>query len=197
MELSSDWKLILTDSNPRIVHARGCEYIKDWIVDGSLEIPKLRPDKHNVCHTCAYLAFTTLGAKDYVENVTTYKRIFKDVPIFILKELFTKKRAKCFIRGSRVYFEMKQDLFYVDFTYDDVHLYHANYCVRKRENGQFCEKGGYHEHKINGHEMKNALYYLMYYDFEKAKSGHEKKRKKRVRMTLSEYDPELYGFTDA
>lgn len=196
MELSPDWKLIMTESAPRIVHARGCDHIKDWVVDGSLELYKVRPNKHNICRTCEYLVYITIGAKDYNENLKTYKKIFRNVPPKILRCLFVEKRAKCKIVGERIYFKIKQDIFYIDYSYDDIHLYHGNYKVTKRENGKNSDKSGYHEHHLTGpdrHTMKGAIDYLAFYDFEKATEVHKKKRKKD-RMTLSEYDPELYGF---
>lgn len=199
MELSPDWKLIMTDSSHRIVHARGCDYIKNWVVDGDLELFKLRPNKHNICRTCEYLAYTTIGAKDYVENLRVYKRIFKDVSPSLLKYLFVEKRAKCSVNGNRIYFNVKQDIFYIDFSYDEIHLYHANYKVLKREAGEKFEKSGYHEHVLKRYRrvtMSDAIEYIAYYDYNKASESHKKERKKRPKMTLSEYDPELYGFKD-
>jgi len=194
MELSEDWKLIITDSSPRIVHARGCDYIKDWVVDGSLELYKVRPEKHKICRTCENLVYATIGAKDYNKNLKTYKRIFKDVPPKTLRYLFEKRHAKCKIIGERIYFKIKQDVFYIDFSFNEVRLFHANYKVAKREQGKDFGQGGYHEHNLSGYEMKDALEYLAFYDFDKATEVHKKKRK-RPRMTLSEYDPELYGFS--
>lgn len=199
MELSKDWKLIMTDSKPRLVHARGCEIIKDWSVDGSLEIPKVRPNKHKICKACEYLVYTTIGAKDYVENARVYKKVFKDVPANLLKNLFVEKRAKCFVNGKRIYFSIKQDIFYIDFQFDDIHLYHGNYRVIKRERGEDFTKSGYHEHRLKARgpaSMKDAIEHLTFYDYSSAEKVHKKERKKRVRMTLSEYDPELYGFKD-
>ena len=197
--LSKDWKLIMTDSENHIVHARGCDYIANWTVDRDLELHKLKPGKHNICRSCKYLVYATLGATDYVENVKTYKRIFKGVPIRILKLLFVEKRAKCQVFGDRVYFRVKNDCFYIDFSYDVVRLFHGNYSVSTRESGQdHFERGGYHEHKIKAMDepcMKDALREIANYNYEAAEVWHKKKRKKRA-MTLSEYDPELYGFKD-
>jgi len=200
MELSKNWKLVITQSKLRIVHARGCDYIKDWNASGLTELTKVKPNKNNICKCCEYLVYLTIGAKDYNENLKTYKRIFKDVPVTMLKELFVTKRAKCSITGHRVYFTIKEDTFYVDFEYDDIHLYHNNYKVLKREQGEESFVSGYHEHKIETNSefptMSDAIRYLNFYDYKKAKSSHIKTRKKKPKMLLSEYDPELYGFTD-
>ncbi len=198
MELSPEWKLIITNPPNQIVHARGCEHIKDWVVDGTSELFKVRPNRHNICKTCEYLVYTTIGAKDYVKNAGIYKKIFKNVPVASLRYLFVEKKAKCFVNGSKVYFSIKQDIFYIDFEFDEIHLYHGNYLVKKRELGEAFFKTGYHEHtlKPRGATMKDAIEYLAFYDYDHAEKVHKKERKKRVRMTLSEYDPELYGFKD-
>jgi len=195
--LSKDWKLIMTDSNNHIVHARGCDHIANWVIDRDLELYKLRPNKHNICRCCKYLVYTTLGATDYVANVSVYKRIFKSVPNRILKELFVDKKAKCQIYGDRVYFKVKGDSFYIDFSYDTIRLFHGNYKVSARESGRddyAC--GGYHEHKIGFPKieptMKDALRAIASYNYKDAEAVHKKNRKKKTRMILSEYDPESY-----
>ena len=196
MELSKDWKLIYTDGSPRLVHARGCDRIKDWVVDGSLEIQKFRPDKQIPCKTCERLIYFTIGAKDYLENLCTYKTVFKDVPVSLLRQMFVNKKIKCQINGHCIYFRNKKDLFYIDLEFGDVRLYHKNYQVRKRESDKPSDKSGYHEHKLNiaADPLCDALSQIAYYDFNEAKEVHEKNRKKRPRMTLSEYDPQYYGF---
>lgn len=205
-KLSSDWKLIMTNSTPRIIHARGCEYIKNWNIDGLLEIYKFRPEKHHICRHCEYLAYTTIGAKDYAQNCAVYKKQFKDVPVRLLKQLFVEKRAKCFVNGNRIYFIIKNDSFYVDFNLDEIHLYHANYKVLKRELNQDSFQGGYHEHKLPNPKissrrqktvtMTDAIKDLCFYEYKNAEKVHKQNRKKKPKITLSEYDPELYGFTD-
>ena len=75
--LNKDWRLVMTLGGSRIVHARGCDFIKDWDINGCQELLKLKPMKHKLCPQCSKLAITTLGAVDYVENLPKYKRFFK------------------------------------------------------------------------------------------------------------------------
>ncbi len=197
--LPQDWKLLITGGNPRIVHARGCEHIRDWREEGSEPLPKLRPQKHNICKVCEGLAYVTVGAKDYVENLAKYKQVCAGVSPAVLKELFVENRAKSTIIGSRLYLTVKDDRWFIDFSLGDVRLFHNNYRIirRERKKGDFSDPG-YHEHSIRGRSdrMQKAFENILGYDYEEAEKAHKKKRKKRPRVILSEYDPEAYGFKD-
>lgn len=197
MDLSANWKLIITSSIPRIIHARGCDHIKDWIVDGTCEINKVRT-KHNICKKCRYLVYLTIGATDYINNLSLYKSLFNNIDPNKLKELFMQKKATCFFNGERIYFKVKHDTFYIDFRFNEIHLFHANYCVNKRDHNEYLLKGGYHEHKLKNKvpTFNDAILYILFYDYKKAKEVHKKNRKKKIKLKLSEYDPETYGFKD-
>ncbi len=197
--LSKDWKLLITCGNPKIVHARGCEFIKDWSAEGSEELTKLKPQKHNICKICEGLAYATIGAKDYADNVSKYKQIFTGVKADILKELYVNSRAKTQISGNKLYLAVKSDRWYIDFSYDEICLFHNNYKVSRRERKDTDFSAvGYHEHSIKGKtgRMQTALQSIIDYCYEEAEKVHKEKRKKKPKILLSEYDPEAYGFSD-
>ncbi len=200
---SEDWKLLITYGTPRTVHARGCEYIKDWSIYGTEELKKLKPEKHYICPICAGLCYTSIGAKDYVENLNAYKKLFISgdfgkINPDLLKDFYHTNKAKTKIFGNKLYVHLKQDDWYIDTSLNEIRLYHNNYRVANRERGKECDEAGYHEHILPRGErtLADAIKAIIRYDFDKATKAHKKKRDKRPRMTFSEYDPESWGFTD-
>lgn len=202
---SSEWKTLITYGIPRTVHARGCDYIKDWSIYGTEELKRIKPSKHHLCPVCAGLCYATMGAKDYIENLATYKKLFLDenylggVPADILKTFYYTNKAKTYIYNTRLYIHMKQDDWYIDTAFGQVKLYHNNYRVSERSRGGDVIESGYHEHFLQKGEAKPlaaAIKSIIRYNFEQAEKAHKKKRDKRPKMTFSEYDPESYGFTD-
>jgi len=200
---SEDWKLLITYGSKRTVHARGCDYIKDWSIDGTEELRKLKPEKHYMCPICAGLSYASIGAKDYVQNIAAYKRLFlnKDtfggVPTEVLRDLYYTNKGKTYIRGNKLYIHVKQDDWYIDTEYGQVKLYHNNYRVSDRERGKNHEEPGYHEHFLQKGErqpLATAIKSIIRYNFDEAEKAHKKKRNKRPKMTFSEYDPESWGF---
>lgn len=200
---SKNWRLLITYGVPRTVHAKGCDYIKDWSVYGTEELSKLRPEKHYLCPVCAGLSYATLGAKDYNENLRMYKQLFINpdtyggVPVDVLKELYYTNKAKTYICGTKLYIHVKQDDWFIDTNLGQIRLFHNNYRVSDRSRGKEHVEPGYHEHLLPRGEKKtlsNAIKSILRYNYEEAEKAHKKKRDKRPKMTFSEYDPEAWGF---
>ncbi len=195
--ITNDWKLVIACAPPRLVHARGCDYIKNWKLENTEIVSKLKPQKQWICKACEGLAYVTVGAKDYVKNLYKYKILFKDVSPKVLKTFFLKNKGKTEIVGEKLYIQTRTDNWYIDFSFDDIRLFHNNYQVSKRERTSSpCYAAGYHEHTVYrpGNRLQNALEAIIGYDYSEAEKRHIRKRKKVSKMTLSEYDPEAYGF---
>lgn len=197
-EISSDFQLIQTIGGKKFVHARGCPIITDWDVNGCRELREYKP-KLNVCPTCKKYIWITIGASDYAERWKQYKSLFEKASERIVYTLFVEKKATCFWHGNRLFIHCKDDEWYLDYSYEEIRLYHNNYNIKERNKTGENIGGGYHEHELDNElksaKLNNALRQIVKYDFEEADKVHRKKRVESLgRRTFSEFDPEYYGF---
>ena len=191
-----DWKLMEPKGGKKIIHARGCEYIKDWDMAGCRPILKYNPKKHTVCKSCSKLVYATFGAKDYVKNIENYRRILGIAPESIVKSLYVDCKAKTQIVGDKFYIKCRKDNWYIDFGLNDIRLFHNNYNIKQRLEGEGDWTAiGYHEHtlkdQIDKFKLGEALLHITQYDF-KEKHHEPRVKKKEHKMTFSEYDEEYY-----
>jgi len=199
--ISKDWKLVQAVGGKKLIHARGCSFIADWELDGCREIVEFKPNKMKPCPTCGKLVFITLGAKDYVKNVTRYKAIFLQSGIMMdsIISFFRDSRAKVQLFGDRLFVHCRKDDWYIDLSLGECHLYHNNYRIQQREaDGNFDDKG-FHEHPLRKEtqveRLNEAMRHISGYRYEEAEKAHAKKRKPRMTFTqYDESDPEYYGF---
>jgi len=198
--ISIDWRLMQAIGGKKLVHARGCDFIKDWELDGCREITEFKPNRMKPCPTCGKLVFVTLGAKDYVKNVAKYKAIFlqSGVTIDTIIGFFRDSRAKTQVFGDKLFIHCRKDDWYIDLSLGECHLYHNNYQVQKREQDAVFDSKGYHEHDLKNEtqaqRLNEALRQISAYRYEKAEKAHAKRRKPK--MTFDEYDQEYWGFKD-
>lgn len=192
----------------RMVHAVGCPWIADWTIDSCEPVDKLKPGKMKLCPTCKKMILTSQMAKDYQKHKRQYLKLYKEFNISdtVLESLCKQAKAKIELRNKVLYIHSKQDDWYIDFNYGDVHLYHNNYHVNERSNGinnAFAK--GFHEHDLRCRELCDnpeafayeALRQIIKYDYKKADNVHKAKRreKKASRMVFSELDAEYWGFS--
>ncbi len=208
-KINDDWKLIITNGTKRIVHAKGCSHIKDWNITGCDELTKFKPSKHFACPLCVRLCYATLGAKDYDKKYKAYEDFLKLLPLSLVKRFYHENKAKTIIVGKKLYVQMRDDNWYIDFEYG-VALFHNNYNIRQRNSGDEWSSIGYHEHELfslsNTEKFKEAIRQICKYDYEIAKSVHnERRQNRRAKVKLyrksfgkieidEKYDPEFYGF---
>ena len=191
LPISKNWKLIATIGGKKMVHARGCEFIRDWDVNGCYEVTKLKPQKQKLCPQCSKVALATLGAKDFLENLPRYKKFFENISYSAISQLYYENKAKTEWVGDRLYIQCNLDNWYVDFTYN-VRLFHNDYNMKQRDAGESFDVLGYHEHEVsNG---TDAFKQIAKYRYKEASKVHAKKRNSRPRTTFSELDPEYWGF---
>jgi len=195
--ISKDWKLIQSIGGKKLVHARGCSFIADWELDGCKEVKEFKPKNMKPCPTCGKMVFVTLGAKDFAKNALRYKKIFESVPTELIVKFFRDSHAKVSLFGDKLYIHCRQDDWYIDLSFDEVHLFHNNYKVRKRELGDHFAEVGFHEHELekttSAAKLIEAIKEIDMYRFEKAEQVHARQRKKKTKMTFSEYDEEYWG----
>ncbi len=193
---TEDWKLMETKGGAHVVHARGCSMTEDWDISGCREVNKYKRDKHKICKCCANLVYLTVGAKDYIKNLDRYKKHLNGASRNLLEYMFIDKRAKCEFYGEKLYIKCKADNWYIDFSLDDVRLFHNNYNTKSRDNNDWVA-AGYHEHDIYGEakedKLRTMLYQISHYDYDEASKNHEAKRKARPKVTFKDLDAEYYS----
>lgn len=214
-----EWTLAKQIGGDQLIHARGCDLTKAWDSSGMREVFSFEPNDP-LCKCCEKLTYITLGAKDYPKQYENYKKQLIFVPIATLKLLFKKNHATCFYRpdsvmGDKMYIHCREDDWYIDFSDDDIKLYHNNYSVRARERGErsFMEPG-YHLEKLksdkNVGKINEALLKIARYNFEAATEiHHTQNTKKKPSITMEDLekwygddnpeddpyiDPSYYGF---
>lgn len=190
---TKNWKLCITIGGSKMVHARGCEFTKDWDINGCTELVKLKPTKHKLCPKCSKLAIITLGANDYIENLQKYKRFLEDATYGALYSFYYENKAKTRFVGDKLYVQCNQDNWYIDFSLEP-RLFHNNYNMKQRDSGENWTSLGYHEHDLKTGAINEALRKISDYRYKEASKAHEKKRNSKQRMTFSELDPEYWGF---
>lgn len=207
LPISPNWRLTISTGENRIVHAHGCSFINDWDISGCEEIKKFKPGKHNPCPTCARLCYATLGAKDYDKNYKSYQKLLNTISVNLVKRLYSDSRAKTQLIGKKLFLQMKEDNWYIDFSFG-VQLFHNNYNMKERESGESWTSIGFHEHELHASSdsdrFAEAIRNICDYDYQIAEEKHKEKRRKRkahnkeIRKTFNtldaEYDPEYYGF---
>lgn len=207
--LSPNWKLIQSKGAKKVVHARGCPYIKDWTIEGVTEIANFRPGKQNTCKHCEKLAYVTMGAKDYHKKFNAYRTIFDKIPLETVA-YFYKKHAKTTFQNDKLYVQCHKDNWYIDLSLGEVHLFHNNYAVNRRngtsEQTSTWQALGYHEHPLNQSVdnvtlLNDCLLEIADYKYEKAMDIHNKNRKKKAIKRFSDLDNydeytdlKVYGF---
>lgn len=191
--ISREWKTIQQMGGGRLVHARGCDYIRNWNMEGCQEI-NFRPGKQKCCKYCEKLAYISLGARDYAKKWQTYKKVFNRIPLYTIQLLFAKKHAKTIVNNGKIYIKCGKDNWYIDLSLDEVHLFHNNYEVNKRQKSEDWSMIGYHEHELASEEnigkLNEALLQIARYKFEKAVDVHSERRKERRKnaVTFADYD---------
>lgn len=191
--ISRDWKTIQQLGGGRLIHARGCDFIKDWSMDGCQEV-NFRPGKQKCCRYCEKLAYISLGARDYAKKWAVYKKIFNRVPLYTVQMLFNKKHAKTIVNNGKLYIKCQKDNWYIDLSLGEVHLFHNNYAVNKRSSSDDWASVGYHEHELVSEsevgKLNEALLQIAKYKFEKAIEVHAEVRKQNRKdaVTFADYD---------
>jgi len=204
-EISKNFKLVREIGGSRIVHARGCESIRNYCVDGMEEISEYRPGKMRPCAHCERYVFVANAAKDYVEHIREYHEIFDKLSICSVRRLFKKSRRHMDLEiiGQRLYMRVDRERWYIDISLlaiGEVRVFHNNYNITKRDNDDAAwTEVGYHEHQLKGRyetQIEEAIMQAASYDYEKAKEAHKAKQKNNRRVTFSELDAEYWGFSD-
>lgn len=199
-EITKDTILIRTLGGNHIVHAIGCPYIADWDIDGCEPIARFKPDKMATCPMCKRMAYTSIGAKDYAKHRKDYERIFTEFKVSanLIADFVQAGRAKMTLINNIMYVHAKQDDWYIDFNYGDVHLFHNNYRANARsaeDDNAFIK--GYHEHTLAAEAPNDKAYeairQIIKYDYRTAEKVH--KKKKKPKMKFSELDAEYWGFS--
>lgn len=191
--ISRDWTTIQQLGGSRLIHARGCDFIRNWSMEGCQEI-NFRPGKQKCCRYCEKLAYISLGARDYAKKWQVYKKIFNKVPLYTVQLLFNKKHAKTVVNNGKIYIRCGKDNWYIDLSLGEVHLFHNNYSVNKRSHDEDWSMIGYHEHELisedNVGKMNESLMQIAKYKFENATEHHEEKRaaKRKTAVRFSDYD---------
>lgn len=208
-EISKDFRFLQEVGGQRYVHARGCSILGHYDMNhyGLVEVPKFVPSRMKGCPRCYKRLCLASVATDYIDNLKRYD-IFSEVNSNLIYSFcFTKGnkvKSKVHINfvGDRLYISYQGEDWYIDtslFSLDEIHFFHNNYNVRKRERGESNNQSGFHEHEIPNRENMTAamqieycLNYISTYDFKEATVAHKKKRKKS-HISVSKYDPEYYG----
>lgn len=204
IHISKDFKLVQSIGGAKLIHARGCDFIKNWDLDGFREIKDFKPNRMKPCPTCGKLVFVTLGAKDYVKNMPRYKALFlhKSVAIETLITFFRDSHSKVQLFNDKLYIHCRKDDWYIDLSLGECHLYHNNYRIRTTDKKERYDAKGFHEHplkkELQMERLNEALRHISGYRYEEAEKVHAKKS--RPKMTFveydGEYDPEAWGFRD-
>ncbi len=198
---SENWKLMMPKGGQKIVHARGCEYVKNWDMSGCIEVHSYNPKKQVVCRTCAKLVYTTLGAEDFIENKDKYNEFYALASDGAIYRLYVEAKAKTHIYGNKLYIKCRQDNWYLDFTdgISQMKIYHNNYNVKERAKGEDWAAIGYHEHElvsdVPSGRLNEALNAIYNYDYKKSHEAKEtnSSKKSKASMTFSEYDEQYSG----
>ena len=195
-----NWKLMEPKGGKKIIHARGCEYTKDWDMNGCRELYKFNPKKHIPCKCCTNAIYATAGAKDFNQNIKKYYKMLEKVSNKTVYNLYIENNAKSIIRGERLYIRCHEDNWYIDFSLGEIKLFHNNYNIKKRSASENWEVIGYHEHDLipldYTDRLNEAMHLIANYNFSKAMKRHSEKKKAKYHMTFSEYDAEYYGLKE-
>ena len=199
-EITKDTVLVRAKGGSRILHVVGCDIISDWTLDGCEAVQKVKFNKMKLCQNCQRLIYTSQGAKDFKKKRKEYENLYKkfSIPSSIISALFINAKAKTEIKNDTIYITSKRDNWYIDYRFNEVHLYHNNYRIGERMTNMnsFAVDKGFHEHELyattNNQKFIEALKQIIKYDFKKANAVH--KKKKKPKMKFSELDQEYWGF---
>ena len=197
--ITKDTTLIRTIGGKRMVHAIGCPWIQNWNIDGCEPISKLKPAKMKICPVCRRMVFTSIAAKDFQKHRKEYEKFYNDFSVSstVLEDLIQRGKAKMEIRNEKLYISSKEDDWYIDFRFGEIHLWHNNYSVNDRaKQGVNIVDKGFHEHVLRSKKPNEQVYeafrQIIKYDFKKATNVHKKKRNPKIKF--SELDNEYWGF---
>ena len=194
MEEIKNAHLIRTIGGKRMVHIVTCPYIQDWDVDGCESIEKIKWGKMYLCPTCEKNIILYSFAKDYIKHKAIYDSLFEDVSANKVRMLLLDQKSRVLIDSAnhRFYVSTKKDDWYIDYSLDEIHLYHGNYDISKRESSADTDfrKSGYHEHLKLGGTFNSAISYIIRYDYNKAEKAHKNQRKKQRKVKFSDITAE-------
>lgn len=197
--------LVRETGGARRVHVKNCPIVNNYGGNGVEEVPRFKYGKYNTCNMCKSMMYVASMADDYEENFKKYKKWLSGTKPDILGKIAFNKHGRLKIVNDRLYIKVGTERFYIDmklFELGEVSLWHNNYNLKKRADGSEIgnwEESGYHEHKLE-YRVKdvvgNALEYVFYYEYDKAKEVHDKARKQRIKPTYTENDPAYWGMDD-
>lgn len=179
-------QLIRTTGGKRMVHIASCPYIQDWDISGCEFIDKVKYNKMALCPTCEKLVYIAEGAIDFEKKMTEYEKIFASIASSKVHSLYVNQKAKTQLVNKKLYLRTKTDSWYIDFSLQEIRLFHGNYDVSAREEDEDdFSKIGYHEHKTSG-TFNSAISQIVRYDYKQAEKKHKKARKKQRKIKFSD-----------
>lgn len=206
--VTKNYKLVREIGGARVVHAKGCPTASKYDIMGLEEIEEFKPEKMRACAKCEKQVYIANAAVDYQKQYRNYWAVFQNVSIVLIRRLFHSHHlVKMEFIGNRLYIRADRERWYIDLTLfgiGEVHLFHNNYNVKKRNEGDAAwNKPGYHEHELKSDlesfdQMSEAIRRIAVYDYEEAKRAHKRKRvqRQKVTHTLSEVDAAYWGYDE-
>lgn len=195
--------LVRETGGARRVHVRNCPIANNYGGIGGLEeIPRFKYGKYNTCNVCRNMMYVASMAGDYEENFQKYRKWLSNIRADVLAKIAFNKHGRLKIINDKLYIKVNSERFYIDmklYEIGEISLWHNNYSLKKRaEDGDIgnWEVSGYHEHNLQKRTkdiVGNALEYVLYYEYDKAKKVHDKARKQRVKQQYSENDSAYWG----
>lgn len=165
-------------TNSRIAHDISCRYAKT-IDKANIKLTKRFPKrKYTYCKYCGKTAILRSCIND-VENFDSYIKLFEDVPVDNLFQLYVKSEAYSNWQGENLIIFCRHDYWKLVPQNDKIILYHNSYLVDSEGNRYFT--GEWHP-QADGklYSTKQALKKLSKYNYKdhlKHKCPHNQSKK--------------------